>query len=304
MNIINKKEIKDKKLLVICPTRSRPSRAQNLLDSFDGNSLHETTGIIFLIDQDDDKKLEYIKMCGENWAYVVCDIGMTMPQKLNTAIRELCPDYEYYMFAGDDHLIETFGYDLKMVKKIEDNGGWGMAFGDDTIQGDTIPTHIVISGNIIRSLGWFYLPFVQHLYGDNAWKVIGEGLGRIWYMPEITIRHIHPQNGVTKTDAQYDRVNSQQMYQQDGDAFDRWFQQSARFCLGKLVRDIMKDKGFKKTVALTMIVGQDTNIKELRRCLDSCKDWIDELCVYINWPKHKNPWKVNNIKKFLESYAS
>lgn len=297
-NVINKNQIHDKKLLVICPTRGRSEQIKKFLDSFDKNSSHKNTGILFCIDDDDLQLANYQKLLGSEWAYMV-DRRKTITQIFNNVVNEICHGYQYYMPSNDDFIFQTFGWDLKLMQKIKDNGGWGIAYGDDAIQSENMPTTSVISGNLIRVLGWLQMPMLTHLYGDNIWKAIGESLGRLFYCPDVRIQHEHPANGSTKADEVHKRTNSEQMYKVDSKAFDIWFKTRAKHDVDKIVRAILKEKKFDKTIALCMIISDTEKYETLKRCLSSVKYWVDEINLVFNFQKFKKPFFENRMLENL-----
>lgn len=301
-NVLNFKVLKNKKCLVIVPTRERVEKFRQMYESFKKTTSPDT-GLIACIDFDDPKKLEYQKYFGTEICYV---IGKRRPttQIYNYVANQLMPGFKYYSPSNDDFEYLTAIWDVKLMTNIEEHDGWGISYGDDRIQSENMCTTSVISGNIVRALGWLQLPSLQHLYGDHVWKVIGRGLGRIYYDTNVIIRHRHPVDNETKPDAVFERTNSPQMYAVDRDSFDRWFKHHAKKDLGKIMREIFKEVNFNKTVSVCMIIGQHENPMTLRRCIKSFDGWAEEVCAYINWTNFANPFKVKILADMIKNTSS
>lgn len=79
----------------------------------------------------------------------------------------------------------------------------------------------------METLGYFNPPGCDHLYLDNAWKLIGERLGTLRYLPDVVIEHVHYVNGKAPQDALYAEVNDESMYRHDGAAYQHWAMSTA-----------------------------------------------------------------------------
>jgi hypothetical protein len=120
---------------------------------------------------------------------------------------------------GDDHRPRTAGWDENI---LDASTPWSVVYGNDLFQGANIPTAVFIGSGLIRNLGYFNPPGLQHLYLDNSWKLYGEALGTLQYLPEVVIEHVHFLNGKAPKDALYAEVNAGSMYDHDRAAFEQW----------------------------------------------------------------------------------
>lgn len=186
--------------------------------------------------------------------------------------------------------------------KIEENGGWGVAYGDDRIHGEEMCTTSVISGNLVRALGYLQLPSLTHLFADNAVKMMAQGLGRFYYDPQVAIQHKHFIDKETKHDDISLKTNSPQMYDTDEKALKLWFRHHAKKDVSKVVATIHKEAGFNKTISLCMIVADSEKPEVMKKCLESVKNVVNEICVIINYKYVRNPIKFNRLRKILLSY--
>lgn len=300
LEIINKKLLKNKELLVITPTRDRIEKVKEHLESFKKTSSDKTC-MLLAIDKDDPKFSEYLKLFGEEWSYIVIEKRKTCIQIYNYIVNYLCKDFKYYMPSNDDFVFLTNLWDTKLIEKIKEKGGWAIAYGDDRIHGEEMPTTSVISGNIVRALGYLQLPSLTHLFGDNAVKVIGQGLGRLFYVPQVVIQHKHFIDKKTPHDNISLRTNSPQMYEEDQKAIKLWFKHHAKAEISKVVAAIHKESGFNKTISLCMIIADSENPKVLRRCLESVKSIVSEVNIVFNYKHIKRPWRVKTLMKTISS---
>lgn len=173
-------------VLSICPTRNRPTELLRMVDSF-YKTKRLKTDLVFYISEDDPKLEEYKKFLKLNiFNY---EIG---PHKyLVQVINYFCskyPEYRYYQEVNDDHIYHTLGWDEILTSTIENFGkGWGMAFPNNTINKN--PSATMVSGNIVKTLGWFFIPELRHSSTDCSIATIGNGIKRLFYAEDAVIEH-------------------------------------------------------------------------------------------------------------------
>lgn len=202
-----------KDLLVICPTRERPLVFEEMLKSFIKNTSPKTV-LLVVIDQDDPTLEEYMKIIHKDVIYRIqprCTITEIFNQSYLTY-----PHYKFYSCTNDDFVYHTPHWDLKLMEKD------GISYGNDLFQGQNLPTTSVISGDIVRRLGWLQNPQLGNLYGDQTWKIIGETLNCLYYRDDVIIEHKHVFTGKAKTDNIYQQTNSSASYQRDREKFIKW----------------------------------------------------------------------------------
>ena len=72
--------------------------------------------------------------------------------------------------------------------------------------------------------------------------------------------------------------------------------------LAKNQKIFMNKIGKYKTISLCMIVGDFEPPEILKRCLDSVAEWVDEVCVVINYKLFKNKWKYAKLENLIRNY--
>jgi hypothetical protein len=202
---------------MICPSRSRPQSAYEVIDTWE-KTQSGFSDLIFYIDDDDVTAENYPKPGHPNIA-IVKGPRKGITGSTNQAVVDF-PDYGYYGFIGDDHRFRTVGWDKIFIDTIKEKGkGWGIAYGDDLYMREQLPTEAVISANIIKAMGFMVYPEFKHLYIDNFWKEMGIAIGRLFYIPEIVIEHMHYTMGKSIVDDLYKEVNDPKMYTVDRNTF-------------------------------------------------------------------------------------
>lgn len=302
MEIKQKGFIEDRSLLVICPTRGRVHKCKEMLKSFLLKSNKSDSGILFLVDDNDPELNKYLTLFHDYSVAYTVNPRKTYIELMNQA-SQILPDYKYYCPANDDFIFETNGWDMALMGIIEDQfKGVGIVYCDDGLQKEKVPVVAVISGEIIRSLGWVFPPALGHLFGDNALQVIGRALNRICYASNIVVRHNHLLANKDFEDEISKETNSNERYQKDGIAFKQWEKYNAKDNVIRVAKAILP--AIVPTVTLCMIVKDTEKPKDLKRCLDSVADWIDEIRVFVNYKGVPRPWAFKGLEMAVKGFKT
>ena len=215
----------DKKVLLIVPTRSRPDSSIEFYESYKENS--KITDLLFALDDDD---VDYPHIDG-----VMYEINprMGMNGTLNFVANKHSEQYDYIAFMGDDHRIRTNGWDEQLVDSISGFKN-GIAYGNDLLQGENLPTAVLLDANIVRKLGYMAPPNQRHLYLDDFWKHLGTTLGTLRYSANVIIEHLHFTAGKSEVDALYQEVNNPGLYSFDQNEYSKYLADQFNFDLEKL----------------------------------------------------------------------
>jgi glycosyltransferase involved in cell wall biosynthesis len=203
------------KMCVVVPSRGRPENADRLAKAFiDTNT---EADLYFIVDNDDPKWNEYAK--NENIKCLPADNKTGgCATSLNTGVVYLLdfakfPLYDYFVFMGDDHLPRTQNWDKAFIQALGSNTG--IAYGDDLLQGENLPTAFVMSRDLVVELQGMTFPGCIHLFFDNFVKQLGIDLNYLKYLPQVIIEHLHPVAGKAEMDEGYARVNQPKWYEED-----------------------------------------------------------------------------------------
>lgn len=221
----------DKTNLVILPSRSRPDNVKRGVDALLEHS--RISDIIVAIDEDQADLYPRL----EGVTYEV-NPRLRMNGTLNLVANKYADKYETIYFLGDDHLVKTPGWDELLYAPIKARG-YGLSYGNDLLQGQKLATAIMMSANIVRTLGFMAPPKLIHLYMDNFWMSLGQALDCLTYVREAVIEHMHYLAGKAQADEQYLDVNSQEMYRKDQESFIDYMQGQLKGDLERLIKEVI-----------------------------------------------------------------
>lgn len=204
-------------MLTIVPTRGRSENAKRLYEAI--NATADFTELVFAIDDNDIATYRELmdELAGLNNVKFVVANQMGMNATLNHWANWFAPDYDYIAFMGDDHLPHTPGWDTKLAEAIGTEPG--ISYGNDLLQGENLPTAVVMSAGIVEALGWMSPPPLKHLFLDNFWLAVGEALGNVNYLSDVIIEHLHYTNGKAEADDRYLAVNNSAIHNADAEYF-------------------------------------------------------------------------------------
>jgi hypothetical protein len=189
------------KLVVIVPSRGRPSNARRLWNAWRDTDAKAELQVI--VDDDDPTRFEYEAESNE------AGVGrlVTIKRKglvgtLNHIANTVSGAFEHIGFMGDDHLPRTSNWDRHVTDAL-DEMRTGIAYGNDLHQGSALPTAVFMTSNIVKTLGYMAPPQFKHMYVDNVWRDWGQGISRLRYLEDVVIEHMHPDAGKAIRDSGY-----------------------------------------------------------------------------------------------------
>ncbi len=218
-------------ICVMLPSRGRPEKLKECLDSF----LQTGTGLadIFVLLDSDDPALPgygYLGGIGGNVTLMIGPPARVGP-KLNW-FWGLMPWYESYLLMGDDVRSETTGWDEKLLTALREKlGGWGLTYGTD-YWGEMHANHPLISGNILKAIGYYALEGLEHAYLDTVLFSLCKTLGKTFYCPEVSFPHLHHVKGLSVRDETY--IRAEETLKPGQDISTKWHKR------GGLDRDLAK----------------------------------------------------------------
>jgi protein-L-isoaspartate O-methyltransferase len=262
------------------------------------------TELVVYVSEDDPSLKEYQKILRD--ANCVTGKSLTMCEVLNHVSCDLFPGIPYYQEVNDDHVYRTSGWDKILMSAIESRGkGWGIAYGFT----EHLPTAVMVSGNIVRTLGYFCYDKIKHMYLDNYLKELGEGIGRFFHVPEVMIEHMHVAFGKGPQDDVYIQVYNAQNTALGEQAYHDWANNHKSQDIGKVLAEIGKMD--KKTEMLDNKALIDSPVYLEARDVNAYVDWFHKkfVCDYPSgrWPEMAYDHRVvadiiirNKIESILE----
>jgi len=202
---------------MIVPSRGRPHAVAELWEAWRETTLGETD-LLVAIDDDDPALPEYRELVQREHIPTLVGPRRRLGPTLNHVAAMLAVQpYSTLGFMGDDHRPRTIGWDKRFAECL--SGGTGICYGNDLLQGERMPTAVAMTADIVRQLGYMCPPSLTHLCLDVCWLEWGRGLGRLTYLGDVVLEHMHPAAGKAPLDEGYVEVNSQAMIARDGAAW-------------------------------------------------------------------------------------
>lgn len=209
-------------LLVIIPTRGRPHAIPEIMAAWDDTGA--TADVLFCVDKDDPELAAY-KAHAKTYAddarfRMVVWARKRLCGTLNQAAVKNADQYRFLAFLGDDHRPRPADRPWdERFRECLSGGGPGLVYGNDLLQGENMPTAVAMTSDIVQTLGYFAPPQLVHLCLDLAWLEWGKRLGRITYLPDVIIEHMHPANCKAVLDQGYEEANSPERVTADSEAY-------------------------------------------------------------------------------------
>jgi hypothetical protein len=191
-----------------------------MLKSFD-ETKSEGTDLVIYISECDPRLEEYkVTLAGRNYI-----VGKRIPvAHVYNYCFEKYPDYKYYGEVCDDHVYKTKGWDTIFIDEIEKHGGWGMSWGTGLIHpvSTVLPQAMVMSGNMVRALGYFTTPLLYAAWNDQFARELGEALNCLYYRPDVIVEHVHVLNGKAPMDENYKWTLSPEVQEIGRVQYNKW----------------------------------------------------------------------------------
>lgn len=174
------------RVLVMCSSRGRPEKLNDMIDSVEANK-SEGTELVVYIAEDDPRIADYAVVL----ARVKHIVGprRNMVEVLNYLACEVYPNMEYYTDLNDDQYVITPNWDTKMIEACNTrNDGWCIS----AIQSSMgLPYAGVIPGKLVRAIGHYFPRMFVHTWVDNVLREY-EHAGLLVYVPDVVVEHRHP----------------------------------------------------------------------------------------------------------------
>jgi hypothetical protein len=198
-------------MLVIIPSRNRPDSVAEVTRCLLEQSVD--IDICFGLDDDDISNYEYVPgiMYERN-------PRLLMNNTNNILANKYADKYKFICFLGDDVRPRTFGWDKMLSEPLLERPG--ISYANDLIQKEFLPTHVVMSSEIIKTLGFMAPPILKHLFMDNFWLDLGRATNSIHYFEDVVLEHMHPILEKSSVDKVY--LDSWGLYDHDKAAYEKY----------------------------------------------------------------------------------
>lgn len=133
---------------------------------------------------------------GVHWLSVPA--GLTLMEKLNYHALDIADQHDYIQFLAHDIVLKT-PWESRFIDFLEDVE-IGMVYGNDLVHNGRLATHPCIKSSMIKAVGFYGCPAVEHNFFDNYWMAVAQSFGMCMYLPDVVMEHNHPIVGKAEKD--------------------------------------------------------------------------------------------------------
>lgn len=176
----------DVALAVLVPSRGRPQNVARLIEAMKATCRADTR-LVVGVDEDDPTL--------EDYKSLDCELVVRPPMRLVAWLNTLAPSRKepFLGHIGDDNVPRTDGWDVRIVRSLKRQGQVGFCFGDDLDPGrppGSLSIHIFMTSGVVKRLGYFGPPQIQHMYVDPVWYAWGKATS-IEFLSDVILEHMH-----------------------------------------------------------------------------------------------------------------
>lgn len=262
------------RILLKCPTRSRPQRViQTISKYIELANNPMDIGIAVSCDEDDmtmrpnlvqEELLSRMRHCG--WSRVFFSPNHSKIEACNADMKEIDYKWDIVVLVSDDMVPQLKGYDdvirNTMLARFPDTNG--ILWFHDGCQGDKLNTLTIFGRKMYESFGYLYHPDYKSLFCDTELTDLckGELKNKTHYTPYCIIRHEHPGTGFPQLD-------------------DSLYQHNQRFWTQDMTTYIRRKKyEYDWSILIPTIHGRE---HKLRRLLDSLHEKCSRIAPWLRY---------------------
>lgn len=189
---------------IIFPTKNRPKNVTRFVDSiFDTADNVSNIELCIYLDDDDTLSIPVVQQTAERIATQALQGNIKIGSHMYNELYRIATG-EIFMFAADDIVFRTKGWDTIVKNKFEEYADKILfIYGEDGFQHGRIGTHGFIHSNWIDTVGYVLPPKLASSYTDEWITELSARIGRKCYMPELLVEHLHPATGKASNDQTY-----------------------------------------------------------------------------------------------------
>ena len=182
--------IRSNKIAIILPVRNNNSYRAERLKTCLSSWREQTEGLSSIHIIIDDDEVDVFKFL-EDYTFVTVHVRarMKLIPKINSVAVLIAGIYDYLAFVGDDIVFKT-KWESTFIEYFK-SVPVGLAYANTMDREDVgnFASHPVITSNMVRELGFYGCPAVDHTYFDNFWMDICRDLGHTKYFEDILWDH-------------------------------------------------------------------------------------------------------------------
>lgn len=208
------------------PTRSRLSNCDRFIQGW--NNTLASTPVYLRLDEDDPELSDILKL---NWPSEF-EVVVGPRIKFSQAMQEMFmkyPNRPWYGMLADDLILKTDKWDEKLINRARTNY---ISYGDEVHEKKIRICHPCINGDLVRLVGFFGLPVVEHFGTDTLWEEIHHRFKFDGLVEDVILEHAHFNFGQSLLDDTYN--GSQSIKGKDRAAYREWMSKNFENLVGKI----------------------------------------------------------------------
>jgi hypothetical protein len=187
-----------------------------------------STTVYVRLDDCDQNLEDYKKL---NWPdNFIITIGPRI--RLSGSMQEMFsrhPNEPWYGLLADDLILRTLHWDLALIKAAVPNK---ISYANSIHENENLICHPCVGGNLVRAVGFFGLPEVQHFGTDTVWEKIHHEFNMDGRLNDVIIEHAHFVYNQSSLDVTY--KESQALKDIDKKRFRNWKKQNFNLLIEKI----------------------------------------------------------------------
>ena len=173
-------------IAMLCPSRGRPEMAMRLIESV-CKCRTVNSPVCLGLDSDDDLS-DYLT----NVPPVMKTISREPTISLLWTHMAFSVDADLYRMTNDDEVCITPGWDKRVLEVANEYpDGIFALYVNDGFKGESHCAFPIVSRKWVETLGYFAPPYFEFGYNDTWIMDLAKRVGRLRYIPEVTIEHRH-----------------------------------------------------------------------------------------------------------------
>lgn len=264
------------RILLKCPTRSRPGQFVRVLNQYISLANRpDLIGVCISCDRDDTSMVDgniqhQIKNITHKvaWSEIYYGDSANKIEAVNADIASVPWEWDMVVVVSDDMVPQIKGYDevlrTHMMANFADTDG--ILWLNDGTQGSKLNTISVLGRKMYDSFGYVYNPAYKSLFCDTEFTDLCKGslASKCTYIPYLLIKHEHPGTGFPqRNDALYVRNNT------------FWYQDMMTYIS-------RKEYKYDWSILIPTMSGREENLKHLLTRINEYKAKIGlkiEICI-------------------------
>lgn len=186
---------------VLIPTRGRPGRLRDAIESALATaSRPQSVEILVRVDFSDPALLDYWDGSDNSCRTFVVEDCVSYGKGIEFLREHAAGDILFA--AGDDIIFRTEGWDEKVREAFAKTDGLMVAYANNG-KGREKCEHFFTTSRWVNTLGYMVRTEFRHFCVDQWVEELANGVGRLQFLRDVVIEHMHKKYGKAADDATY-----------------------------------------------------------------------------------------------------